>query len=67
MFGPALTLVLALASSAVIAVPMSNNVYKRSAASLDPSSTELPFYFPESVYESIPHSGAVPIALLRGG
>ncbi|KAH6575895.1 hypothetical protein BASA60_004765 [Batrachochytrium salamandrivorans] len=54
MFGPALTLVLALASSAVIAVPMSNNVYKRSAASLDPSSTELPFYFPESVYESIP-------------
>ncbi|KAH6599340.1 hypothetical protein BASA61_002596 [Batrachochytrium salamandrivorans] len=31
-----------------------DNVYKRSAASLDPSSTELPFYFPESVYESIP-------------
>ncbi|KAH9275972.1 hypothetical protein BASA83_001779 [Batrachochytrium salamandrivorans] len=28
--------------------------------SLDPSSTEFPFYFPESVYESIPHSGAAP-------
>ncbi|KAH6592014.1 hypothetical protein BASA50_008297 [Batrachochytrium salamandrivorans] len=60
MLVPALTLILALASSAVIAVPIVNNVYKRSAASLDPSSTELPFYFPESVYESIPHSGAVP-------
>ncbi|KAH9272728.1 hypothetical protein BASA83_004930 [Batrachochytrium salamandrivorans] len=60
MFGPALTLVLALASSAVIAVPTVNNVYKRSIASLDPSSTELPFYFPESVYESIPHSSAPP-------
>ncbi|KAH6582227.1 hypothetical protein BASA61_008631 [Batrachochytrium salamandrivorans] len=33
---------------------------KRAVASLDPSSTELPFYFPESVYESIPHSGAAP-------
>ncbi|KAH9265849.1 hypothetical protein BSLG_010785 [Batrachochytrium salamandrivorans] len=60
MFGPALTLILAFASSAVIAVPMIDNVYKRSAASLDPSSTEFPFYFPESVYESIPHSGAPP-------
>ncbi|KAH6599641.1 hypothetical protein BASA50_002838 [Batrachochytrium salamandrivorans] len=60
MFVPALTLILALASSAVIAVPMVDNVYKRAAASLDPSSTELPFYFPESVYESIPHSGAAP-------
>ncbi|KAH9265047.1 hypothetical protein BASA83_011472 [Batrachochytrium salamandrivorans] len=29
-------------------------------ASLDPSSTEFPFYFPESVYESIPHSGDAP-------
>ncbi|KAH9269455.1 hypothetical protein BASA83_008538 [Batrachochytrium salamandrivorans] len=60
MFVPALTLILALASSAVIAVPMVDNVYKRSADSLDPSSTEFPFYFPESVYESIPHSGAPP-------
>ncbi|KAH9253062.1 hypothetical protein BASA81_008968 [Batrachochytrium salamandrivorans] len=60
MFVPALTLILALASSAVIAVPTVNNVYKRSADSLDPSSTELPFYFPESFYESIPHSGAPP-------
>ncbi|KAH6569246.1 hypothetical protein BASA60_008308 [Batrachochytrium salamandrivorans] len=39
---------------------MVDNVYKRAAASLDSSSTELPFYFPESVYESIPHSGAAP-------
>ncbi|KAH9272725.1 extracellular metalloproteinase 1 [Batrachochytrium salamandrivorans] len=38
---------------------MADNSYKRSVASLDPSSTELPFYFPESVYESIPHSGAI--------
>ncbi|KAH6562502.1 hypothetical protein BASA60_011127 [Batrachochytrium salamandrivorans] len=37
MFVPALTLILALASTTVIAVPMANNVYKRSAASLDPS------------------------------
>ncbi|KAH9265772.1 hypothetical protein BASA84_001448 [Batrachochytrium salamandrivorans] len=36
------------------------NVYKRAVASLNPSSTEFPFYFPESVYESIPHSGAPP-------
>ncbi|KAH6564131.1 hypothetical protein BASA62_008066 [Batrachochytrium salamandrivorans] len=54
MFVPALTLILALASTTVIAVPMANNVYKRSADSLDPSSTELPFYFPKSFYESIP-------------
>ncbi|KAH6571487.1 hypothetical protein BASA60_007133 [Batrachochytrium salamandrivorans] len=60
MFGPALTLALALVSSTVIAVPMVDNVYKRAATSLDPSSTEFPFYFPESVYESIPHSGAPP-------
>ncbi|KAH6574235.1 hypothetical protein BASA60_005643 [Batrachochytrium salamandrivorans] len=60
MFGPALTLILVLVSSAVIAVPTVNNVYKRAVASLNPSSTELPFYFPESIYESIPHSGAVP-------
>ncbi|KAH9253063.1 hypothetical protein BASA81_008969 [Batrachochytrium salamandrivorans] len=60
MFVPALTLILALASSAVIAVPTVNNVYKRSADSLDPSSTDFPFYFPESFYESIPHSGAPP-------
>ncbi|KAH9253061.1 hypothetical protein BASA81_008967 [Batrachochytrium salamandrivorans] len=60
MFVPALTLILALVSSAVIAVPTVNNVYKRSVDSLDPSSTELPFYFPGSFYESIPHSGAPP-------
>ncbi|KAJ1341798.1 hypothetical protein BSLG_010797 [Batrachochytrium salamandrivorans] len=60
MFVPALTLILALTSTTVIAVPIVNNVYKRSVASLDPSSTELPFYFPESVYESIPYSGAPP-------
>ncbi|KAH6586740.1 hypothetical protein BASA50_000337 [Batrachochytrium salamandrivorans] len=60
MFGPALTLILALASSAVIAAPMVDNVYKRSAASLDPSSTDFPFYFPKSVYENIPYSGAPP-------
>ncbi|KAH9246737.1 hypothetical protein BASA81_015701 [Batrachochytrium salamandrivorans] len=60
MFVPALTLILALASSAVIAVPMIDNVYKRSVDSLDPSSTELPFYFPDSFYEDIPYSGAAP-------
>ncbi|KAH6573813.1 hypothetical protein BASA62_002745 [Batrachochytrium salamandrivorans] len=49
MFGPALTLVLALVSSAVIAVPTVDNVYKRAVASLNPSSTELPFHFPESL------------------
>ncbi|KAH9273255.1 hypothetical protein BASA83_004545 [Batrachochytrium salamandrivorans] len=59
MFGPALTLVLALASSTVIAAPTVDNVYKRAVASLNPSSTELPFHFPESVYENIPRSGAV--------
>ncbi|KAH6588377.1 hypothetical protein BASA50_010765 [Batrachochytrium salamandrivorans] len=58
MFGPALTLVLALASSTVIAAPTADNVYKRAVASLNPSSTVLPFHFPESVYENIPHSGA---------
>ncbi|KAH6572484.1 hypothetical protein BASA50_000561 [Batrachochytrium salamandrivorans] len=58
MFGPALTLILALVSSAVIAVPTVNNVYKRAVASLNPSSTELPFHFPKSVYESTPHRGA---------
>ncbi|KAH9265771.1 extracellular metalloproteinase 4 [Batrachochytrium salamandrivorans] len=60
MFVPALTFVLALVSSTVIAVPMVDNVYERAVASLNPSSTEFPFYFPESVYESIPHSGAPP-------
>ncbi|KAH6584478.1 hypothetical protein BASA61_007435 [Batrachochytrium salamandrivorans] len=60
MFVPALTLILALASSTVIAVPMIDNVYKRDVDSLDPSSTELPFYFPESFYEDIPHSGDSP-------
>ncbi|KAH6584206.1 hypothetical protein BASA61_007604 [Batrachochytrium salamandrivorans] len=60
MFGPALTLALALVSSTVIAVPMVDNVYKRAVDSLDPSSTEFPFHFPKSVYESIPHSGAPP-------
>ncbi|KAH6582254.1 hypothetical protein BASA50_000951 [Batrachochytrium salamandrivorans] len=60
MVGPVLTLALALVSSAVIAVPTVNNVYKRDVDSLDPSSTELPFYFPKSVYESIPYSGAAP-------
>ncbi|KAJ1330201.1 hypothetical protein BSLG_010720 [Batrachochytrium salamandrivorans] len=58
MFGPALTLVLALASSAVIAAPTADNVYERAVASLNPLSTVLPFHFPESVYENIPHSGA---------
>ncbi|KAH9255029.1 hypothetical protein BASA81_006974 [Batrachochytrium salamandrivorans] len=59
MFGPALTLVLALASSTVIAAPTVDNVYKRAVASLNPSSTVLPFHFPESVYENIPYSDAV--------
>ncbi|KAH6570731.1 hypothetical protein BASA62_004146 [Batrachochytrium salamandrivorans] len=59
MFGPALTLVLALASSTVIAVPTVDNAYKRAVTSLNPSSTVLPFHFPESVYENIPHSDAV--------
>ncbi|KAH9264450.1 hypothetical protein BASA83_012093 [Batrachochytrium salamandrivorans] len=59
MFGPAFTLVLALASSTVIAAPTVDNVYKRAVASLNPLSTVLPFHFPESVYENIPHSGAV--------
>ncbi|KAH6592536.1 hypothetical protein BASA50_007986, partial [Batrachochytrium salamandrivorans] len=55
MFGPALTLVLALASSTVIASPTVNNVYKRAVASLNPASTELPFHFPRSVYENNPY------------
>ncbi|KAH6563202.1 hypothetical protein BASA62_008695, partial [Batrachochytrium salamandrivorans] len=58
MFGPALTLVLALASSAVIASPTVDNIYKRAVASLNPASTELPFHFPSSVYENNPYSGA---------
>ncbi|KAJ1336276.1 hypothetical protein BSLG_010819 [Batrachochytrium salamandrivorans] len=37
MVGPVLTLALALVSSAVIAVPTVNNVYKRDVDSLDPS------------------------------
>ncbi|KAJ1328658.1 hypothetical protein BSLG_010775 [Batrachochytrium salamandrivorans] len=57
MFGPALTLVLALASSTVIAVPTVDNSHKHAVASLNPASTSLPFHFPESVYENIPHSG----------
>ncbi|KAH9268458.1 hypothetical protein BASA83_009300 [Batrachochytrium salamandrivorans] len=60
MFVPALTLILALVSSAVIAAPMVDNVYKRAVASLGPSSTKLPFHFPESVYEHIAYSGAAP-------
>ncbi|KAH6597655.1 hypothetical protein BASA50_004261 [Batrachochytrium salamandrivorans] len=59
MFGPALTLVLALASSAVIASPTVDNVYKRAVASLNPASTSLPFHFPKSVYENNPYSGTV--------
>ncbi|KAH6565974.1 hypothetical protein BASA62_006971 [Batrachochytrium salamandrivorans] len=40
MFGPALTLILALASSTVIAAPTVDNVYKRAVASLNPLSTD---------------------------
>ncbi|KAJ1342887.1 hypothetical protein BSLG_010719 [Batrachochytrium salamandrivorans] len=58
MFGPALTLVLALASSTVIAVPTVDNSHKHAVASLNPASTVLPFHFPKSIYENIPHSGA---------
>ncbi|KAH6572707.1 hypothetical protein BASA62_003246 [Batrachochytrium salamandrivorans] len=54
MFGSALTLILALASSAVIASPAVNNVHKHAVASLNPASTVLPFHFPESVYENTP-------------
>ncbi|KAH6582328.1 hypothetical protein BASA60_001988 [Batrachochytrium salamandrivorans] len=57
MFGPALTLVLALISSTVIAVPTVDNSHKHAVASLNPASTSFPFHFPESVYENIPHSG----------
>ncbi|KAH6591715.1 hypothetical protein BASA50_008534 [Batrachochytrium salamandrivorans] len=56
MFGPALTLVLALASSTVIAVPTVDNSHKHAVASLNPASTVLPFHFPKSVCENIPHS-----------
>ncbi|KAH6586928.1 hypothetical protein BASA50_000292 [Batrachochytrium salamandrivorans] len=65
MFGPALTLVLALVSSAVIASPTVDNVYKRAVASLNPASTELPFHFPESVYENTPYSGAASLSLSK--
>ncbi|KAH6567906.1 hypothetical protein BASA60_008863 [Batrachochytrium salamandrivorans] len=65
MFGPALTLVLALASSAVIAAPTVDNVYKRAVASLNPSSTEFPFHFPESVYENTPLQWCCLIVPLR--
>ncbi|KAH6585732.1 hypothetical protein BASA50_001067 [Batrachochytrium salamandrivorans] len=65
MLGPALTLVLALASSAVIAVPTFNNVYKRAVASLNPLSTELPFHFPESVYENIPYSDIISLSFSK--
>ncbi|KAH9266314.1 hypothetical protein BASA83_010698 [Batrachochytrium salamandrivorans] len=54
MFVPALTLILALASTTVIAVPMANNVYKRSAASLDPSSTESHFISPNLSMKAFP-------------
>ncbi|KAH9253798.1 hypothetical protein BASA83_004293 [Batrachochytrium salamandrivorans] len=59
MFVPALTLILALVSSTVIAVPMVDNVYKRAVASLNPLFTVLPFHFPESVYENTPYISAV--------
>ncbi|KAH6592688.1 hypothetical protein BASA61_004489 [Batrachochytrium salamandrivorans] len=59
LFGPALTLILALASSTVIALPTVNNVYKHAVSSLNPLSTELPFHFSESVYESILYDGDI--------
>ncbi|KAH6589867.1 hypothetical protein BASA61_005409 [Batrachochytrium salamandrivorans] len=62
MFGPALTLVLALISSAVIAVPMVDNAHRHAVASLNPSSTKFPFYFPNSVYESILYSDLVSLS-----
>ncbi|KAH6596110.1 hypothetical protein BASA50_005407 [Batrachochytrium salamandrivorans] len=65
MFGPALTLVLALVSSAVIASPAVDNAHKNAIASLNPSSTSLPFHFPESVYENTPYSGAVSSSLSK--
>ncbi|KAH6562812.1 hypothetical protein BASA60_010987 [Batrachochytrium salamandrivorans] len=65
MFGPALTLVLALVSSAAIASPAVNNAHKNAVASLNPSSTVLPFHFPESVYENTPYSGAASLSLSK--
>ncbi|KAH6565583.1 hypothetical protein BASA62_007165 [Batrachochytrium salamandrivorans] len=65
MFGPALTLVLALVSSAVVAAPAVNNVHKNAVASLNPSSTSLPFHFPASVYENTPYSGAASSSLSK--
>ncbi|KAH6582788.1 hypothetical protein BASA50_002471 [Batrachochytrium salamandrivorans] len=65
MFGPALTLVLALVSSAVVAAPAVNNVHKNAVASLNPLSTSLPFHFPASVYENTPYSGAASSSLSK--
>ncbi|KAH9260484.1 hypothetical protein BASA82_001145 [Batrachochytrium salamandrivorans] len=65
MFGSALTLILALASSTVIASPAVNNVHKNAVASLNPASTVLPFHFPESVYEHTPYSGAASFSLSK--
>ncbi|KAH9248784.1 hypothetical protein BASA81_013529 [Batrachochytrium salamandrivorans] len=65
LFGPALTLILALVSSAVIALPTVNNVYKHAVASLNPASTELPFHFSESVYESILYDGDISSFLFK--
>ncbi|KAH6580372.1 hypothetical protein BASA50_000194 [Batrachochytrium salamandrivorans] len=65
LFGPALTLILALVSSAVIALPTVNNVYKHAVASLNPLSTELPFHFSESVYESILYDGDISSFLFK--
>ncbi|KAH6562137.1 hypothetical protein BASA62_009375 [Batrachochytrium salamandrivorans] len=61
----ALTLVLALVSSAAIASPTVDNVYKRAVASLNPASTVLPFHFPGSVYENTPYSGAASLSLSK--
>ncbi|KAJ1329949.1 hypothetical protein BSLG_010791 [Batrachochytrium salamandrivorans] len=65
MFGPALTLVLALISSTVIAVPTVDNSHKHAVASLNPASTSFPFHFPESVYENIPHSGVASLSFSK--
>ncbi|KAH6572430.1 hypothetical protein BASA62_003369 [Batrachochytrium salamandrivorans] len=65
LFGPALTLILALVSSAVIALPTVNNVYKHAVASFNPLSTELPFHFSESVYESILYDGDISSFLFK--
>ncbi|KAH6561948.1 hypothetical protein BASA50_001003 [Batrachochytrium salamandrivorans] len=57
MFGPALTLVLALVSSAVVAVPATSlTSHKKAIASLNSESTDVPFYFPSSVYEHLPRT-----------